>query len=80
MSLCYKTLRELGCRIGMDDYVPETDTEYWSLENIWKHIRWCEQREREGQAKVVVEAFDHYCAGRVSFNFLATAVDKRRSK
>jgi hypothetical protein len=33
-------LRELGCRIGMDDYVPETDSEYWSVDNICRHVEW----------------------------------------
>lgn len=39
-----QVLRELGCAIGMDDYVPEHDTNYWSVENVRQHIMWLEER------------------------------------
>lgn len=39
-----EALRELGIRLGMDDYV-QTGDDYWSLDNVHKHIVWCEGRE-----------------------------------
>lgn len=40
-----EVLRELGCRLGMDDYVPASDASYWSVDNVHKHVVWLEQRE-----------------------------------
>jgi hypothetical protein len=39
-----KLLRELGCCIGMDDYVHESDEEYWNVGNVAKHVTWLEAR------------------------------------
>lgn len=40
-----EALRELGCRIGMDDYVPESDGVYWNVDNVYRHVMWLEARE-----------------------------------
>lgn len=41
------TLREVGIRIGMDDYISATDLDYWSIDNVVAHVVWLLDRERK---------------------------------
>jgi hypothetical protein len=56
-------LRELGILIGMDDYVPDEDADYWSLDNVRKHILWLEERARVDGRKEGATTWK--CAGTV---------------
>lgn len=52
------TLRDLGITIGMDDYVPENDLEYWSVENVRQFI--FEQEERARNEQGPTDNVDYY--------------------